>query len=633
MKISHKIIAIALVLTACIPFTSASAASTPNLNITNSGTGTSVILTVTNADHNAPVLFYYTPANSSGIQSASVGTTDANGQFWTTINTSTYNVATNSYVYVSVDGAQSPSQTWPLVSTTNSNGGNLSLNQTSLVVTPGQSSVVTVTNPTGSPLYLLNNTNPPIANISINGNQVTVVANSNGSSVATVCAGSSTNCASLYITVQNGGTQALTFNQNNVTVAYGQTVQVTVTGGTGVYNITNNANSGIMQAYMSGNTVSLNAVSYSGTDAVTICSSDMSSCGIINASVGSVSSTGITFSQTNPTLSIGQNDPVVVSGGSDTNYYISSNSNQSVVSATMTGSTLNLYGSSSGTATLSICSNAGGCGTTIVTVGTAGSGGNLTLSQTSLAIVTGQAASITISGGALPYSIVSNSGTVVQTSLNSNILTVTGIASGTTNLTVCSGAGGCTNLYVSVNGSGSVVTTPPVTNTGSIAISPIISVGQVLNMTLSGGTGSYYLSSVPATPFTATLSGTNLSLYGVAQGALSINVCSSNATCVPLYVTVNASNGTTVTTPPPTTTTGASGKDGYVFNNPLTLGATGNDVTELQKRLTAEGVYTGPITGYYGSLTMAAVEEYQSNHGLSTLGNVGPGTRAALNGQ
>jgi peptidoglycan hydrolase-like protein with peptidoglycan-binding domain len=56
-----------------------------------------------------------------------------------------------------------------------------------------------------------------------------------------------------------------------------------------------------------------------------------------------------------------------------------------------------------------------------------------------------------------------------------------------------------------------------------------------------------------------------------------------------------------------------------------------NEVTKLQERLKEEGVYSGPITGYYGNLTMAAVKKYQKLNGLDQLGSVGPGTRAALN--
>jgi peptidoglycan hydrolase-like protein with peptidoglycan-binding domain len=82
-------------------------------------------------------------------------------------------------------------------------------------------------------------------------------------------------------------------------------------------------------------------------------------------------------------------------------------------------------------------------------------------------------------------------------------------------------------------------------------------------------------------------------------------------------------------------TSGSSGAvgDGYVFSNFLGLGSSGNGVTELQKRLTTLGLYTGPITGYFGSLTRAAVEELQSENGVSQVGYVGPGTRAVLNAQ
>jgi peptidoglycan hydrolase-like protein with peptidoglycan-binding domain len=75
----------------------------------------------------------------------------------------------------------------------------------------------------------------------------------------------------------------------------------------------------------------------------------------------------------------------------------------------------------------------------------------------------------------------------------------------------------------------------------------------------------------------------------------------------------------------------SSASDSFVFNSPLSLGSTGTGVTELQKRLTSLGIYTGPVNGRYGPLTEAAVMSYQKSHGLSQLGNVGPATRAALN--
>jgi hypothetical protein len=69
----------------------------------------------------------------------------------------------------------------------------------------------------------------------------------------------------------------------------------------------------------------------------------------------------------------------------------------------------------------------------------------------------------------------------------------------------------------------------------------------------------------------------------------------------------------------------------YIFSNPLSVGSTGKDVTALQNRLTALGLYSGPVTGYFGSLTKAAVKRFQAKYGISQVGSVGPLTRAMLN--
>jgi peptidoglycan hydrolase-like protein with peptidoglycan-binding domain len=60
-------------------------------------------------------------------------------------------------------------------------------------------------------------------------------------------------------------------------------------------------------------------------------------------------------------------------------------------------------------------------------------------------------------------------------------------------------------------------------------------------------------------------------------------------------------------------------------------GSTGADVMTLQIYLIAQGdLALGDDTGYFGSLTQAAVETWQSAHAISPVGIVGPLTRAAL---
>jgi len=63
----------------------------------------------------------------------------------------------------------------------------------------------------------------------------------------------------------------------------------------------------------------------------------------------------------------------------------------------------------------------------------------------------------------------------------------------------------------------------------------------------------------------------------------------------------------------------------FQFTKTLKFGMKNNDVKELQKRL---GVIQ---TGFFGTLTLKAVKEYQEKKGLVVDGIVGPATRSLLN--
>lgn len=74
------------------------------------------------------------------------------------------------------------------------------------------------------------------------------------------------------------------------------------------------------------------------------------------------------------------------------------------------------------------------------------------------------------------------------------------------------------------------------------------------------------------------------------------------------------------------------GAEKFIFTLLLKQGSRGNEVTELHKRLIADGYLkiTAP-TGYFGPLTLKAVKEFQTAKGLNADGVVGPLTRAELN--
>lgn len=92
-------------------------------------------------------------------------------------------------------------------------------------------------------------------------------------------------------------------------------------------------------------------------------------------------------------------------------------------------------------------------------------------------------------------------------------------------------------------------------------------------------------------------------------------------------------NGGAATGGATSTSSGGQASAGpYEFTTTLERGSTGQGVTELQQILIADGFLSiSAPTGYFGSLTEAAVKEFQQAHGLDQVGIVGPKTRAILN--
>ncbi len=81
-------------------------------------------------------------------------------------------------------------------------------------------------------------------------------------------------------------------------------------------------------------------------------------------------------------------------------------------------------------------------------------------------------------------------------------------------------------------------------------------------------------------------------------------------------------------------TQGMGSTSSYSFTSDLTVGSKGADVTALQQLLINKGYLTAVSapTGYFGSLTQAALGKFQAANGISpTAGYFGPKTRAFVN--
>jgi hypothetical protein len=570
------------------------AAVTPTFSAAGTGDGDTVQITAT-GDANASVLLDYNKTNI-GPTIQYIGTTNTSGMLSVTESTASLAVASGSTAYVTIDSAASPVITWPIGTST----GNFSFSQTSVVLGVGSSATINALNSSGS-IYLSNNSNPSAANISISGSQITIYGNTAGSTTSTLCeVGNSSTCASLYITVGSSSTSALTFSINTVTVAPGQSVPITITGGnTGLYTVLNNSNSSVIQTNISSNIITLSTSTTSGTAAITVCSSDMAACGVINATAGSASTLPVVFSQTNPTLSLGQSLNVSISGGSATIYYLSANTSPSIINAVVSGSTLELIGDSTGSSNITVCSSGGSCATLIATVGYTSTGGTLTLSQSAVSLLVGQVLSITASGGTSPYNIVNNSSTLFQASLNGNVVTLSGLALGSGYMYVCSSGGSCVELNVVVNSSGSGTA---ITFTPSSAAT--VAVGASTTLTIAGSGGYYVSTSTNAALASITINGSIATVTGLQAGSENVSVCESSGQCAILFVSVGTTTSTTAPTLSQTSATLAVGQSQAI----TVTGATGSyyvsansnptdvAVTLVGSTLTAFGLANGSST-------------------------------------
>lgn len=169
----------------------------------------------------------------------------------------------------------------------------------------------------------------------------------------------------------------------------------------------------------------------------------------------------------------------------------------------------------------------------------------ITFSQASPVVQVGQSGTVTISGGNGSYYLSSNSNSqAISAALSGNTLTFSGVGSGSSNISICSVTGGlCGLITISTNG---VNTTP---NNGILSLNPsAITLGMNQNgsIQLLGGSAPYTISTISGETIHYSFSGDLLTVSGATLGSRSVRVCSSNATCMNLSITVTGTQSPTL---------------------------------------------------------------------------------------
>ena len=403
---------------------------------------------------------YYIASNSnSNVASASISGSAINVYGLASGNTTISVCSTGStcsYLYVTVSGGSYY-------------GGNIYFSPSSLTLTAGQNSNVSIYNNNYNNnynYYISSNSNPSVASAYVSGSSLYVSGLVSGSTNISVCQSSYFNCATLYVTVSGSSYGSLSLSQTSVSMTVGQSLTVTAYNAPAVY-ISSNSSPSVVTSSLDVNKVNLYANSV-GSSTIYVCAiSSSTQCGYIYVTVtGSVlgSNTNLWFSPANPNLYVGQSLVVSINSSAyatsypyHTNaYYIASNSNSNVASASISGTVLNLYAYQNGSTNISVChSSLSFCSTLYVTVGGGSSyGGNLSLSQTNVAIGINQNVNVTVYGSG-SYYISSNSNSNVATaSVSGNTLNIYGRQNGATTISICQSGGysACVSVYVTVSG-------------------------------------------------------------------------------------------------------------------------------------------------------------------------------------
>ena len=141
------------------------------------------------------------------------------------------------------------------------------------------------------------------------------------------------------------------------------------------------------------------------------------------------------------------------------------------------------------------------------------------VNPTSMSLMVGESENATANGGTSPYAAVSSSPSVATVTIAGNTVTVTGVSVGTATITVTDDAGDSVDIDVTVS---DVLTVTPM----SLSLFPT----QIATLYVNGGAPGYTVVSGNPDVATTTISGNEVTIVGVATGAMTVTVTDAPTT-------------------------------------------------------------------------------------------------------
>jgi hypothetical protein len=417
----------------------AEAANRPTLGI-NYVNGDTVEVRVI-AEPSSPIqLSFFKAGVTTSTARINLGTTDTSGNLNLIIHGGSYGIPGGSTVAALANGLESPARLWPEY------GANtfVTLSPSNVQVVLGQNVTVTAS----GPIYITNNTNSGTISATTTNNQIIVTGLTTGSGELTICQ-SATVCSTLPVQVLSAGasTSTITLSRTNLILHNGETTSLTISGGGGSYVVSNPTgdNTSWFETTLSGNSLTFQGKSNFGSGTVTVCSTtDRNNCATVALTgAAALSSSPVNLSSNSITLRPGQTQTITASGGTGM-YYVYSNSNNSVINASITNSIATLSATSAGTSTIVICeqNNPNNCATALVTTDTSpieypnDSGLFFTVP-----LFTGQTFPFSAPGNSSSslFLETNSNSSVAPASISGNTLTIKGQTTGQSDVRFCSG--------------------------------------------------------------------------------------------------------------------------------------------------------------------------------------------------